>query len=99
MLTFAAEAYVFFPGGFGTFDELFSILTLAQTSKVPRVPVILFESSFWNPLLEFMKQQMLGSLKTIDAPDLNLFEITDDMDRVIEIVKDAPTSEWWRNIN
>ncbi|MCX6715447.1 MAG: TIGR00730 family Rossman fold protein [Candidatus Taylorbacteria bacterium] len=99
MLTFAAEAYVFFPGGFGTFDELFSILTLIQTNRIPRVPIILFGSSFWNPLKDFMEKQMLGEKKTINYDDLNLFEITDSYDRAVEIIKKAPTSEWWKNIN
>ena len=99
MLTFAAEAYVYFPGGFGTFDELFSILTLIQTNKIPHVPIILFGSSFWSPLKEFIEKNMLGGEKMIDHQDLDLFEITDSYDRVIEIVRKAPTSEWWRNIN
>jgi uncharacterized protein (TIGR00730 family) len=99
MMAFAAEAYVFFPGGYGTFDELFNIMTLIQTDKVPRVPIILFESSFWNPLKEFIAKNMLGAERTIDQLDMGLFEITDSIDRVIEIVRKAPVSDWWRNIN
>ncbi len=99
IMTFAAEAYVFFPGGFGTFDELFSILTLLQTNKIPRVPVIFFGSAFWNPFKEFIVKNMLGEYKTINEWDLDLFEITDSYDRVIEIIRKAPTSEWWKNIN
>jgi len=99
MLTFAAETYVFFPGGFGTFDELFSILTLVQTAKIPRVPIVLFDSKFWGPLKELVEKTMYDGYHTIDHPDLNLFEITDSVDRVIEIIRKAPVSEWWRNIN
>ncbi|HEX7724847.1 MAG TPA: TIGR00730 family Rossman fold protein [Candidatus Paceibacterota bacterium] len=100
MLTFAAEAYIFFPGGYGTFDELFSILTLIQTLKIPRVPIILFESAFWNPLKEFIQKNMLdAATKTIDFADINLFEITDDPARVVDIIHRAPISEWWRSIN
>ena len=100
MLTFAAEAYIFFPGGYGTFDELFSILTLIQTMKIPRVPIILFESAFWNPLKDFIQKNMLdAATKTIDFADMSLFEITDDPARVVEIIHRAPISEWWRNIN
>lgn len=99
MLAFAAEAYVFFPGGYGTMDELFGILTLIQTSKIPRVPIVLFESSFWNPFKDFITKNMLGDPRTIDAMDMDIFEITDDMDRVIDIVKKAPVSEWWKNMD
>ena len=99
MLAFAAEAYVFFPGGFGTMDELFSIMTLIQTCKVPRVPVILFGTKFWEPLREFISNVDLKEYHTVDAEDLDLFEITDSIDRVVEIIKKAPTSDWWKNIN
>jgi len=99
MLEFAAEAYVFFPGGYGTFDELFNVLVLIQTKKIPRVPVILFGQEYWSPLEDFLKKVMLEKHHYIDARDLELFEITDSLDRVIEIVKDAPVSEWWRHIN
>lgn len=99
MLAFAAEVYVFMPGGYGTFDELFSTLTLIQTNKIPRVPIVLFESAFWDPFKEFIGKNMLGKEKTIDMPDLDLFEITDSPERVIEIIKKAPVSDWWRNIN
>jgi len=99
MLTFVAEAYVFFPGGFGTFDELFSILTLIQTGKIPHVPVILFDSAYWNPLKGFMEKEMLKEHAAIEPRDMNIFEITDSLDRVMEIIKKAPISTWWRNIN
>jgi uncharacterized protein (TIGR00730 family) len=99
MLSFAAEAYVFFPGGFGTFDELFSILTLVQTGKIPRVPIVLFDSGYWNDLLAFLIKTMIGSYGAITAEDLKLFEITDSLDRTMEIIKGAQISEWWRDIN
>ncbi len=99
MLAFAAETYIFMPGGYGTFDELFAALTLIQTAKIPRVPIILFDSSFWNPLKEFIANKMLAEDRTIDLQDMNLFEIVDSPERVIEIIKKAPTSEWWRSIN
>lgn len=97
MLTFAAEVYVFFPGGFGTFDELFSILTLLQTDKIPPVPVILMGKDFWNPLKNFISVNMLEKHHVIAPDDLNIFTITDNADRVLEIIKKAPVSEWWKN--
>jgi uncharacterized protein (TIGR00730 family) len=99
MLSFAAEAYVFFPGGFGTFDELFSILTLIQTGKIPHVPVILFNSHYWNPIRTALETSMLNGYHTIDPHDLEMFTITDSIDEAISIIKKAPVSEWWRNIN
>lgn len=99
MLAFAAEAYVFFPGGFGTFDELFGILTLIQTGKLPHVPIILFGSDFWNPIVANLKTVMQDKYKTIDPGDLDLFEVTDSIDRTVEIIREAPISEWWRIIN
>ena len=99
MLTFAAEAYVFFPGGFGTFDELFGVLTLIQTGKIPHVPVILFGSDFWKPIIKNLNEIMLNKYKTIDPGDFDLCKITDSVDEAISIVRDAPISEWWRIIN
>lgn len=99
MLAFAAEAYIFFPGGFGTFDELFSTLTLIQTRKVPSVPVILIGSYFWNDLANFINKKMLEQQEAIAEYDREIFKITDDLDQVIDIIRTAPVSEWWRNIN
>jgi len=99
MLTFAAEAYVFFPGGYGTFDELFSILTLIQTDKIPHVPVLLFDSKYWTKIEAFLKETMLGTYHTIDAKDVGIFKVTDSLEEILDTVKAAPVSEWWRNIN
>jgi len=99
MLEFAAEAYVFFPGGYGTFDELFNILVLIQTGKIPRVPVLLYDTNYWLPLKKFLDEVTCGKYHAIDKGDTDLFEITDSLDRMIEVIKKAPVSEWWRNIN
>ena len=88
-LTFSAEAYIYFPGGFGTYDEVFEILTLVQTNKVERTPIILFGSEYWNKFRDFLKENLLED-KKIDPEDLDLFTITDDVDEVIEIIKNAP---------
>ncbi len=88
-LAFSAEAYIFFPGGFGTFDELFEIITLIQTKKIEKVPVILWGSEFWKPLETFMRREMLPR-GTIDEHDLTLFTITDNEEDVLDIIRHAP---------
>lgn len=88
-LSFATEAYLFFPGGFGTLDEFFEILTLVQTNKIEKVPIVLVGVEFWNGVHEMMKKELL-SRSAIDPEDLNLYTITDDEAKIIEIIKTAP---------
>lgn len=88
-LSFSAETYVYFPGGFGTMDELFEILTLVQTKKIPAVPIVLFGKRYWNKFDEFVKNTLLSE-KKISESDLKLYTITDSIDEVIEIIKNAP---------
>lgn len=92
-MTFSAEAYIYFPGGFGTLDELFEILTLVQTDKIERVPIILVGDDFFNPLDNFIRETLLNKFKTIDAEDRNLYTITEDEDEILEIVRNAPMRE------
>lgn len=90
-MTFAAEAYVYFPGGFGTLDELFEILTLVQTEKIEKLPIILIGKDYWQDLDKYLKDHLLGGdFEKIDAADLDLYKITDDLDEVLEIIKKAP---------
>jgi uncharacterized protein (TIGR00730 family) len=88
-LSFSAEAYVFFPGGLGTFDEIFEILTLIQTHKIEHVPVIMVGSSYWNDVDALIKKQML-TRGMIDEEDTKLYTITDDEDEILEIIRNAP---------
>lgn len=88
-LSFSAEAYIFFPGGFGTLDEFTEILTLVQTKKIPKAPLILFGTEFWTPLESFFKEVLVAN-KTINPEDLSLYTITDNEDEIIKIIKNAP---------
>lgn len=90
MMSFAAEAYIFFPGGFGTFDELFEVLTLVQTGKIEKIPIILVGEEFWSKIVDFIKTEMCEKHQTIDKEDFELFTMTDDEDEILEIIKNAP---------
>ncbi|HEY5822489.1 MAG TPA: TIGR00730 family Rossman fold protein [Propionibacteriaceae bacterium] len=77
-----AQGFVVMPGGFGTLDELFEALTLVQTHKVTSFPVVLFGSSYWSGLLDWLRSTALAH-GTISAADLELFTITDDVDEAV----------------
>jgi hypothetical protein len=89
-LSFSANAYIFFPGGFGTLDEFSEILELVQTKKIPPVPLILVDSAFWKPLDMYIKNTLLTDYKTISMEDTELYKITDEDEKIIEIVRSAP---------
>ncbi len=90
LLFFATEVYVYYPGGFGTMDELFEVLTLMQTKEISRAPVILVGKEFWEPLLGFINNTLLTENKTIDEDDISLYKIIDDENEIIQIIKNAP---------
>jgi uncharacterized protein (TIGR00730 family) len=77
MFVKAAEGFVIFPGGFGTLDELFESLTLIQTGKVLHFPVVLYDSDFWSPLLEWVRDRLLAE-GMVSPEDLELLSLTDD---------------------
>ncbi len=87
---FSGEAYIFCPGGFGTLDEFFQLVTLIQTKKAPPTPVILQGSDFWNPLQDFINNTLLKEFKTISPEDTSIYTITDDDDEILEIITNAP---------
>lgn len=76
-----AQAYVFFPGGFGTLDELFEALTLIQTQKIRAFPIYLMGADFWEGMMDWVKGTLLRH-ETISLEDLNMMQITDDPEEV-----------------
>ncbi|MDZ7726393.1 MAG: TIGR00730 family Rossman fold protein [Candidatus Campbellbacteria bacterium] len=90
MLAFSAEAYIYFPGGFGTLDEFFEIVTLVQTQKIPRVPIILVGDEFWGALDDFIHNMLVNKYQTIGPEDEELYTMTEDIDEISKIVKNAP---------
>ena len=82
-----AQAFVVLPGGFGTLDELMEAITLIQTSKIKKIPIILVGTSFWNGLIDWLKQTLLAQNNTISEGDLDLFSCVDTADEVIDLLK------------
>ena len=85
-----SQAFVVLPGGFGTMDELFESLTLVATGKITMFPIVLVGSDYWAPLLDFLKNTMLGR-GYIGASELALLRIADDPEGVVKIIKEAHT--------
>ena len=72
--------------------QLFELLTLMQTGKMGRMPLILFGKSFWKPLDDFIKNELAKKFKTIDIKDIGLYTIVDKVDEAIKIIKTVPRS-------
>jgi uncharacterized protein (TIGR00730 family) len=89
-----AQAFVIFPGGFGTLDELFEALTLIQTGKISNFPVILFGSDYWAGLLEWLRNTVQAAGK-ISPADLDLLQVTDSPEQVRQLVMQAMLQGGW----
>jgi uncharacterized protein (TIGR00730 family) len=85
MFVKAAEGFVIFPGGFGTQDELWESLTLIQTGKIGNFPVVLYDSSYWSELLDWLREEMLED-GFVSPEDLELLHLTDEPAQVVELV-------------
>lgn len=84
MLVKYAQAFIFMPGGFGTLDELFEALTLIQTHKIERVPVIMVGKTYWKGLLAWMRETMLHKEHNISEDDLDLFFVSDEPEEIVQ---------------
>jgi len=87
MLSFAAQAYVFFPGGFGTLNELTELLMLVQTRKIDPLPIILVGKDFWRPFIKWVEDDMLRQHDAISKKDLEIFRLVRDVDEAYEIIR------------
>ena len=83
-----SAAYIALPGGFGTLDELFEALTLVQTRKSPPAPIVLVGTEFWDGLVEWIKEQLITHAY-ISPNDVNLITLTDDLEEVMQIVRNC----------
>ena len=88
-----ASAFVCFPGGYGTLDEFFETITLIQTLKIEPFPIILYGSSYWNGLVDWMAKQLVPHF--IDEEDLSIFRVVDDPAEVVRIANEGMQICWW----
>ena len=88
MLSFASKAYVFFPGGFGTLDEFFEMVTLIQTKKLAHpVPIVVIGKAYWQPLFDWITQEVYQKQKAIKKEDLEIFNLVDSVEEAFKILK------------
>ena len=87
MLSYHGSAYNFFPGGYGTLDELYEILTLVQTKKMKPVPILLFGKEYWPPLFQWMEKECYKKFKGMDKEDLSIPVIVDSADEAYIFLK------------
>ena len=88
LLYFSAESYVYFPGGFGTLDEMTEMVTLVQTGKIPaNVPIILFGKAYWGPFLEWMKQVTCKQHHFVEKKEMDIIHLVDTTDEVVKIIQ------------
>jgi hypothetical protein len=78
-----SQGFVVMPGGFGTMDELFEAITLIQTNKIGRFPIVLVNSKFWSGILDWIKTTLLEENGNISEHDLNLFRVVDSADEAV----------------
>ncbi len=91
-----SNAFIIFPGGFGTMDELFEALTLIQTRKVSHFPVILYDSKFWGGMVNWIRETMLAE-ETVNEEDIALFYVSDDPQEICRIVTEAYQENYRQN--
>lgn len=86
MFTKFSQGFIVLPGGFGTLDELFQAITLIQTGKIGKFPIVLVGSDYWTDLIKWVKETMLGKERNISPNDLNLIQIVDEAEDAVAII-------------
>jgi uncharacterized protein (TIGR00730 family) len=79
-----SQGFVVMPGGFGTLDELFEAITLIQTKKIGKFPIILVGTDYWSGLLDWIKNVMIDKFKNANPEDMNLIRVVETEDEVVE---------------
>jgi len=91
MLSYSAQAYVYFPGGFGTLDELTELITLIQTKKISvTIPMILVGRKFWQPFLDWVDRTLIDDLKVVAPGDRKIYQLVDSAEEALQIIKGSP---------
>ncbi len=83
-----AQGFIVLPGGFGTFDELFEAITLIQTEKIGSFPIILVGSSYWQGLIDWIKEVVLAEENNIKEKDMDLIQLVDTADEAVEKINE-----------
>jgi uncharacterized protein (TIGR00730 family) len=94
MFTKYADAFICFPGGFGTLDEFSEVLTLIQTTKIEPFPVILYGTPFWTGLIDWMKQHLMPEF--INPEDVDIFKLVDTPEAAVNLVVEGTRTHWWK---
>jgi uncharacterized protein (TIGR00730 family) len=92
-----ASAFICFPGGYGTLDELFETLTLVQTMKIEAFPILLYGSEYWSGLIDWMRKRLISEF--IDAEDIDIFRIVNTPAEAVKQVRGGVRKHWWRPLD
>lgn len=95
MLSASSQAYIFFPGGFGTIDELMELIVLIQTNKMKRIPIVLVGRKFWGGLFGWIRETVLEKYSFIEAADMDIATVVDTAEEVFAIVKKSKEREYF----
>ncbi len=93
MLDFAAQAYIFFPGGFGTLDEFFELVTLIQTKKLKPVPIILVGKDYWGTLLDWIRDHVYLQHHAIERHEMDIFKLADSVEEAHKLLKNLVVTQ------